>query len=994
MKIPITTARRAHLAQALDVFLEAMRVHIVQMLSSKFGEQWPDHYKSNLSPEHQIIWINAREEGRVPEELIDYPHLSLAAQRFKDLWWTYFQKESYQLSTRFSQIYAIRNKANHYEKVMDSDDYQSFWINTRAIAKGIKNQELLDSLNELEKAAKSDEATEIGSEKNSLGVENAYSTVPEAKTPLPNASYFLPILIRGQRFHAVHLCAQGVVSNAFVREFIFEQNADQILLFNLIEGAYQGRTTADRHQTCQIVEVTLAKDCLVVMLDTVAQLENLTVPTTEHCRVQYDAQRKEQRVSVDKKQTFQKIVFRLRRDSQVYEGAIQTSFAPASQISDIALDFGSEASQAVEQSRNAHGLHRTKLLKLTHEYFYPKLEAPFHQEDPDDELFRSQVFVRKNEVVMQLDASPNQNQGYDIIQTLTSDKDTEIPKNTYALIPNPKLAHLGVYNFRVVYKSPDDNPYQAQESLFSRIVPDVQQMVIHHILHTLLRSVHRQKGGQHPLYISIKFLVPNVLEQALVTRLINQAYTFLRQPNIAQMYRIGGVEVSTLSESDAAFLGHWTTPGVPQKSANYLIVDVGKGTTDFSIIRSHDDFSLSSDYRAGFIGAGNLITYAFIETILTAFLGGEDSTRKERRKLLKIIASSQTDIATKYEFLRLVEQIKRNFHPFSKTNKPMGELVESKFIEDFRKIVQGENAHSTLLQEINKLLKAVLELDGKMVLGKPNSIMDDFGFINNAVKKLVKRLKQQVMVSDVEAVGTKLEKLQKIVLTGRGFLFQMLVDELQQAFGPDEKGRDRIVIQPHTANQRNELKKICLSGAFSGRTINYDANLVGTPHLHTLMSNDKSEPFIQVSKGADAPKTSFKTDKWGEQIFSWLKDDQVNDDTPPITPPKVPSTPPTMLPLLQFLIRGLQFDEPYNPNIHSIHISGVKYLGGELPAGEPIDLMFDGEQFWLRTSNGLRAIVYPREFMHNDEMVWPTLFPFFDAAAEYHTPIDGTLITD
>ena len=74
--------------QALDVFLEAMRVHIVQMLSSKFGEQWPNHYKSNLSPEHQIIWIKAREEGRVPEELIDYPHLSLAAQRFKDLWWT------------------------------------------------------------------------------------------------------------------------------------------------------------------------------------------------------------------------------------------------------------------------------------------------------------------------------------------------------------------------------------------------------------------------------------------------------------------------------------------------------------------------------------------------------------------------------------------------------------------------------------------------------------------------------------------------------------------------------------------------------------------------------------------------------------------------------------------------------------------------------------------------------------------------------------------
>ncbi|MFN8348838.1 MAG: Swt1 family HEPN domain-containing protein [Spirosomataceae bacterium] len=1005
MQNNITQAQRENLTKALRIFIEEARKYIVILLSRQFGdEQWPQKYKAALSPDQQVNWSKEQAKGREPHDLIDYPHLSFVSIHFKELWRVDFQKEVTQLPTRFSQMYAVRNRISHFEETIESDEYHSFWINARAIAKGIKNQVLLEALNELEKSVALSKETVPISASPVLGEESEpeSSTAHERIEEFANDTYFLPMLIRGQKFHTVHLGAEGKANPAFIRSFIFEQNADQILLFSLIEGAYQGRTTADRNQTCQISAVEVQDKALVITLQTVEQLSNPLAETPLHCTVRYDAVRKMQTLLVSINLTFECLIFRLQRQDKFYEGMIKTAFAPSQKIFDIALDFGSEASQAVEQNRNTRGLNRKKLLNLINEYYFPTLEGPFHQKDADNELFRSQVFVLKNGAVLQLESPPNQHEGQDAIRTLTAINDTDQLKTTHTLIPNPKLAHLGAYNFRVSYKDSSSNPYDAEESEFSRIVPDIQQLAIHHILHTLLKNIHKQKGIKNKLYVNIKFLVPNILEQALLTRLINQTYRFLAHPSVVKAYNIGGVEVNTLSESDAAFLGHWNTPGIPKKGANYLIVDAGKGTIDFSIIKSGDDYGLSSEYRSGFIGAGNVITYAFIETILTAMVGGEDSTWAERKRLLKIIASSQTDISTKYEFLELVEQIKRNFQPFSKTHKPLSELLPTTDVEDLRKGLATQKANSTLLSEVNRVLKNSLQLkdpnrtdEQNSPTPKPDSIRDDFGFINNAIQKLVRRLKKQVVVSDIDAVGKQLEKLNKVVLTGRGFLFGMLVEEIRKEMGKDANGEDRIIVHNTSPELRNELKKICLSGAFSERTINYDANLVGIPHLHTLtqvMTPQGAASYTKINKGPGTTSARVKSDWFGEKVFSTIfKDDDYYDDEPKPSQKSILEPIATTSSLLDFLTKGVLFDEGYNPNIHSVHISGVKYLCSGLHSGERIDLMFDGEQFWLRTENGLRAITYPREFVRNHAMVWQTLFPFFDAAAEYHTPIDGTL---
>ncbi|GHB88843.1 hypothetical protein [Persicitalea jodogahamensis] len=979
----ITPFQKENLTKALALFIEAVRTYFIRLLVREFGEdEWIDRYEDLLNPDHRARLVENRIGNWDPADMIDYANLANFCYKYRELLRPDFRREANEWGINFKKINDLRNQANHYNSNIARDTLAQFWILTRSFARHTGNQPLFDALTNLENARPPEENATATSAPNKPGEASPGTEIPRAE--VPNAHYFLPILIRGQKAQVIHLCPEDETSNAYPREFLYEQNAEQIHLFSLIEGAFQGRTSADRHQICRIRSLVVVGKDLVVGLEKVDTPDGATVETPGNISVRTDATGKSQAVYVTVGAAFERIIFNLKNQEKNYRGAVRTAFAPPAQIVDLALDFGSEASQVVVHHREHVGkLNRKELVTLMQERFFADLSGPLHQQDPDPELFRSQVFVLKDNVVMDQNAMPNQFEGQDLVRTLTEKAEIENLKNTHALIPNSKLAHLGVYNFRIHYRDRDANPYRAEESEFSTIVPDVQQTVINHFLHTLLHNIDAQKNDQKERFINIKFLVPNILEQSRLTRLVNQTYQFFDQPEIRQRYHIGGVEVTTLSESDASFLGYWNRANIPQRHANYLIVDVGKGTTDFSIIKSNHDYHLSSEYRAGFIGAGNVITYAFIDTILSAVLGGPEASWEERRRLLKIIASPQTDISVKYHFLEMVERIKHDFQGDNTNQGYLQDLIPAQTVEDIRKRVRENTAVSSLLFDIAKALEEVLK--------QQKSIRDEFGFINNAVQKIVGKLKYQLDLADTDSVGRNFEKLNRILLTGRGFLFRKLVDEMRRELGEGRGSRDRIVIRENRSDRSNELKKICLSGAFSGRTINYDSNLVGIPSLHTLTevrTPQGSYTRRTIQKGAGDPTPRTRTDALGEYLHKLFKDEDYHDDEPETTPP--PST-DTLPPLLQFLTRGAQFRERYVPNIHAVHISGVKYRCDLLPTGAAIDLLFDGEEFWLRTDQGLAAISYPLDFLASEPMVWQTLFPFFDAVADAQTPIDNAL---
>ncbi len=990
MQTNITPFQRENLTKALGLFIEAVRDYIVVILTRQFGkDNWARRYKETIDPDKLAHFERDRVGGYDPRDLIDYPNLAQFCFKYRDLLRPDFGKKANAWNIHFWKIYEARNQINHYQSSISKDLLAEFWIRTREFAKGMKNEELYTILFELENAVPPAE-TNNGEASNADRAESQSTARHIPVIPVPNARYFLPILIRGKKAHVVHLCKEGETSNAFIRTVIYEQNSEKVHLFSLIEGAFQGRTTADRHGKCFIDSLTIENTDLVVYLEIGENnLEVLSSEIPENLSVDRDARVNGEMVLTSVNSSFERVIFKLQIQGIAYVGVVKTRFAPPDQIVDIALDFGSEASQVVVHHREVREkLNRVELLKNMKEKFFPSLEGELHQQDSDPELFRSQVFVLKEGVVMDHAGLPNQHNGDDLIRTLTRKDDIQKLKKTHALIPNSKLAHLGVYNFMIRYKDRNSNPYGVEESKFGSVVQDIQQTVIAHFLHTLLHSIHAQKNENKLRYIHIRFLVPNILEQARLTRLINQTYEFFDSPSVKERYHIGGVEVSTLSESDASFLGYWERAGIPQKNANYLIVDVGKGTTDYSLIKSNRDFDLSSEYRDGFIGAGNVLTYAFIDTIFTAFLGGWETTWEERRKLLKIIASAQTDMVEKYRFLEIVERIKRDYKGEVPAYAPLGELISEQLKEDIKKRLSEEIALSSLLKDITNALENI-------IISQPG-IRDEFGFINNAVQKIVQKLKAQLLVSDLETVGDDFEKLHKIVLTGRGFLFKKLVDEMRKELGSNRREEDRVVIQETPSEGPNQLKKICLNGAFSGRIINYDSNVVGIPSLHSIMKTRVGPSLVTkrtIQKGAGDRTPHVRTDTLAEKLHTWLKNDTYYDEPEPEKEPEKEDTTVqgTLPPLLQFLTQGARFDELFNKNIHTVHVSGVKYKCDALRPNEAIDLLFDGEEFWLRTDNGLVALNYPLGFLEDDPMVWQTLFPFFDAVTDTHTPIDSSM---
>jgi Swt1-like HEPN len=997
MQENITSHQREQLEKALKLFIEAFRDYIVQVLSKEYGEtNWAVKYKESLKHEHIANWEREKAKGRSARDMIDYAHLRNFALHFKHspVLKADFQEDVHVLPTRLSDIYyKIRNRIRHDEEDIPLDDYTQFWLHVRAIARTIKNPTLMEAMQTLQNNAANHEPAQSANSSSDLGNEIIAETtamgslVPPLKEPsieVPRATLFLPILVRGQKAQVVHLCEADVVNNRPVRSFIFEQSGHSITLFSLIENTYQGRDTGHAKGKCQLSEIRAEGNVLTVVLaQSDAPLSpDVNAPQGIKVLYRHDSLTLECGVEME----FDKIVFQLWVNDKSYTGEIKTHFAPPQLISDVAMDFGSEASQIVVHPRGKGGvLRRFPLLKEMQEQFYQSLQGPFHQEDSsekerpstDKEFFRSQVFVRRTDAVFFKQTQPNAHQTNDLVCTLTKKSDIDELKKTHFLIANPKLAHLGAYgNFEIQFQNAQSNEKGSLKNDFGELVSDIQQTIIYHFLHAVLGRLDQHEGKSNPRFINIKFLVPNVLDQAAVSNLIHQTYQFLQQPQIAYTYRIKGVEVGTLSESDASFLGYWQTEkNILKANAKYLIIDVGKGTTDFSIIESDAHLELSSSYRSGFIGAGNVLTYAFIETVVSAFLG-EYVNDVNRQKLLRILSAEFTDMVNQNTFLEIIEGCKQNYK--SKGLKALSTLITADQRNEVVQLVVNGKAASTVLSTINATLGEVLKTH--------KSIADEFGFINNAVQAVVGQVMEQVAKAIHDQTGEKLPQFfYKVILTGRGFLFEPLVTHIRQIFPQAD------------LPTADELKRICLSGAFSGRVINFDSNLVGMPRLHSLLSQvsaSKTELREEINDGQTTSVHSQDNNLF-EQLHKgisfWLgagKEGIKEDEPAPVPIEKEESPPPSLSPLLRFLAEGNPISGAnYRASQHTIVVSGVKYLCEGYNG--PLDLMFDGERLWMRTDGGLKALKVPLDFFGSQPMVWKTLYPFFNATAKEHTPIDN-----
>ena len=164
---------------------------------------------------------------------------------------------------------------------------------------------------------------------------------------------------------------------------------------------------------------------------------------------------------------------------QVYIGRVQLHLVPQSQIYDVVMDFGSEASQVVYHRRQkSANFRRMELVGNLLDYYYEPLKGQrLHQQTDDKELYRSAFFVKKEGSVFDPTEPPGKQGDKELLNLLTARANTDKLSEQNVLVSNLKLAHLGAYNFTIKFQDSQSNAFGVLQQNFADSVVRLQQAV-------------------------------------------------------------------------------------------------------------------------------------------------------------------------------------------------------------------------------------------------------------------------------------------------------------------------------------------------------------------------------------------------------------------------------------------------------------------------------------------------------------------------------------
>ncbi len=806
---------------------------------------------------------------------------------------------------------------------------------------------------------------------------------------------YLSIDINNRKKHVIQLVTGGAI--CVPTPFIIERQPQAyILLFSVSLHARllsDAGFEADTYPDWRSIKASLSNNELKIIVKTVkqplSQLKEENFPTIEGLQILIKNDQVWFILEPVYNCDFIHVTLKTEADSKPpLHGTFLLNLAEKSQIYDLVMDFGSEASQVVVHNRanEHHIITRLKLIDILKEYYYTDLkDHKLHQETPEDPaLYRSAFFIKKDGSVFDRHSKPGENGEKELVNLLTRRADIDRLSVTHFLVSNLKLAHLGAYNFNISFESRSTNDFNARNIDFIDTISYLQQAVINYILQATLQHLQSSNPEQHRIYLAVRLLVPNVFDQIKVSKLVRRTLYGLEEiKNRYSGLLLAGVEVTTTSESDASFLGFKSQKDKEAQIAKttffmtgkrYLIIDVGKGTSDFSIIEINKaDLGLISRYRSGFIGAGNIISYAYVDTLFAAIFGEDTHTR--RQAIYNICLSPVAGLADKLRFMELIEAIKCNYDykTANQRYKSLGRLIPQE-LEDIRNEYARQPKAAGLLEQLCKLLE--------IVIARQQSMKDEFQIVHDSVTRMVNRIAGEVFKSGHYTD----DWIDKIILTGRGFRFEMLVEEIQKKFSK-------------TTITTPNLKTICLSGAFTRDKINYDSNLVGIPEAYQILSKTKpgssiEEKIREIDLGAGFPPINIPVfnrvkdigrkfevikntwDAFNRKVSEGLSgyDDfgaqSFNNDG------HVSETNVTLEKKL--FSEGISFHQ-FNANAKTISISGVDYKKHEINAPH-VNICFTGDEFLIRDAGSSSSIdVYP-SFFNEDPYVFQTLFPFLDVS--------------
>ena len=490
---------------------------------------------------------------------------------------------------------------------------------------------------------------------------------------------------------------------------------------------------------------------------------------------------------------------------------------------EAAIDFGSEASQV--SFKSGGGMPQKVNLVKVFNNFHNYKETDFWQKDKENDfLFKSVFFINtdNSNKRFQYADKPYINAEDSFIQILkpsnaTHNKDLRILPNLKLIECLPHEEHKKAINVKFGENRPDYIEYDTYDLYHETVIESSLRMILSHILHAIL---DKTKSSKKQKYLFLTLLMPNVYPQYKVYTLIKNLYSdFETIRKTAEYNTFEGIEIQMISESDAAFLGAKKSGDVDiewkiesKNDAHFLIIDAGKGTTDFSILKQISEKRFESVFRTGIPASGHVLTYAFFEAL-------ENLLKEKNIDLLSIIKKSER--ATVLNFMEKLEKLKIAYND----NK------DEKNKDDINNYPETEGIN---LSEINMFLDSNFVNANLQIAGTNKTLTDK-------IDELLKQIMSRVELS-------KIKEFKKVVFTGRAFKFKPFYEALENKL--KEKG---IIKNWESAAFKNitpdddSSKTICIKGAFimEESRINENSELIGTPILELKPGQEEKLSFFE-----------------------------------------------------------------------------------------------------------------------------------------------------
>lgn len=685
------------------------------------------------------------------------------------------------------------------------------------------------------------------------------------------------------------------------------------------------------------------------------------------------------------------VTIRLKVNDKAYEYKMEFHLSEKKHIYDVVFDFGSEASQMAFLSKKENEIKRVELLHLMNKSFYypdpPIVRGDYKdicQFDPDDDALYSSLFLVKkengNNDLIETDV-PFEKEENSVLHLMINllDYASNVTTNKYERIPNLKLTEFGSFRkFDITLDNASLDFHDVKEEFFQAILNQFFMLLIKG-LNSDKRYAKRsfEDWGNIPKNIRITLLVPNIYDQQKISNLIKDTHIGFNQicqsvkshPKFSNDLLINAVEVQTISESDAAFLGFIRSKlrGNLRSNSNYMIIDGGKGTLDISVIKIEEDaYNYNGIYRGGIAGAGNVLTYAFLENLAAIAVGTDDVKRKFFIK--KIL---QVPIDIQFRLMRYIEILKRRYSNVEHLDETLLPDLKSEVGQLLVSPNDWLRMNSTIFgQELESVLKDALINPG-YALGDYYGIIDKtMDSLTDAAIQIIKDLSEYSFQKNKKGEYRKKLEIEYVIFSGRSFLLKPFQELLVQKLVNNE-----VIANSEYVIWDEELaKRSCVEGPLdSPQGINNNSNLVGFPVPESMLNIDRNQP---------------KSKSVLNGIEEWLADK--------FKPSKVNINKEKFYLSEKFFLEGLPTSKNDTFRVGDVAYNPREKLIQSSSKNDKTDVIFTGEKFKIRSHNNSVELISRRKKKNNanlDAFIWKSLFPHVDQANIDDNDIAGIPIT-